>query len=220
MDAMNSKHSPAHIIFPDRIGYINMKYVTKGKKYRRAFATVHNTDALILDFRCYPKRLFAFKAAFSLNRNNEKVSFDKQSYPDILCPGQFTDVRYSYLPKLSNALKFVLNIKPYDGKTVVVLVDANTLSSAEQCVMAIQKSRPVIIIGEQTAGSDGSMCRIKLTGNITASFTGMGISYPDGKETQRIGIPLDIEVHPTQKGITQGKDEILERAINFLKTGK
>jgi hypothetical protein len=37
---------------------------------------------------------------------------------------------------------------------------------------------------------------------------------------QRIGIKPDISVYPTVKGIQAGKDEVLERAIEFLKTGK
>ena len=34
--------------------------------------------------------------------------------------------------------------------------------------------------------------------------------YPDGTETQRVGIVPDIEVKPTIKGITEGRDELLE----------
>ena len=56
--------------------------------------------------------------------------------------------------------------------------------------------------------------------SYNTSITGLGVYYPDGRETQCIGIIPDIEVKPTIEGIKQGKDEVLERAIKFIETGK
>jgi C-terminal processing protease CtpA/Prc len=42
------------------------------------------------------------------------------------------------------------------------------------------------------------------------------VNYPDGKETQRVGIVPDIEVLPTINGIKTGKDELLEKAVDFI----
>ena len=47
-------------------------------------------------------------------------------------------------------------------------------------------------------------------------MTGLGVYYPDGRQTQRIGIVPDIEVKPTIAGIRQKKDELLERAIEVI----
>jgi C-terminal processing protease CtpA/Prc len=47
-------------------------------------------------------------------------------------------------------------------------------------------------------------------------ISGIGVYYPDGKETQRIGIVPDIEVKPTIRGILEGKDELLEKAIETI----
>ncbi|WP_262603173.1 hypothetical protein [Ichthyenterobacterium magnum] len=38
----------------------------------------------------------------------------------------------------------------------------------------------------------------------------------NGDETQRVGIVPDIEVKPTVKGIRDGKDEVLEKAIEII----
>ncbi|WP_157802129.1 hypothetical protein [Flavobacterium sp. 1] len=51
-------------------------------------------------------------------------------------------------------------------------------------------------------------------------MSGIGVYYPDRRETQRIGIIPDIEVKPALLSIQQGKDEVLERAIKFVETGK
>ncbi|MBA2561408.1 MAG: hypothetical protein H0V14_00585, partial [Chitinophagaceae bacterium] len=46
------------------------------------------------------------------------------------------------------------------------------------------------------------------------------IILPNGKSFQRYGVQPDIFIRPTVKGIQSGKDEVLERAIRFLQTGK
>ena len=47
-------------------------------------------------------------------------------------------------------------------------------------------------------------------------ISGIGVYYPDGTETQRIGIKPDIEIHPSIKGISEQRDEILEKAIEII----
>jgi C-terminal processing protease CtpA/Prc len=41
-----------------------------------------------------------------------------------------------------------------------------------------------------------------------------------GTPIDRKGIQPDILIYPTIKGFQSGKDEVLERAIKFLQTGK
>jgi C-terminal processing protease CtpA/Prc len=47
-------------------------------------------------------------------------------------------------------------------------------------------------------------------------ISGIGVYYPDGTETQRVGIVPDIEIRPTIGGIRNGKDELLEKAIELI----
>ena len=44
----------------------------------------------------------------------------------------------------------------------------------------------------------------------------LDVYYPDGMQTQRIGIVPDIEIKPTIKGIKEGRDKVLERAIEYI----
>ncbi|WP_206367765.1 hypothetical protein [Sphingobacterium chungjuense] len=48
-------------------------------------------------------------------------------------------------------------------------------------------------------------------------ISGIGVYYPDGTETQRVGVAPDIEVKPTIDGIKAGRDELLEKAIELIK---
>ena len=80
-----------------------------------------------------------------------------------------------------------------------------------------QETAPnVKCIGSQTSGADGNVSNIPLPGGYYVRMTGLGVFYPDGRETQRIGIVPDIEVNPTIEGIKNKKDEVLERAIEYI----
>ena len=52
--------------------------------------------------------------------------------------------------------------------------------------------------------------------NINLLSAHVGLDYPNGGETQRIGIVPDIEVIPTIDGIKNGKDELIEKAIAII----
>jgi C-terminal processing protease CtpA/Prc len=86
--------------------------------------------------------------------------------------------------------------------------------------MILQTAKNVTVIGSQTAGADGTISFFTFPGDYKTAFTGIGIFYPDGRETQRIGIVPDIKVEQTVDGVRKGKDEILERTVQFLSTGK
>lgn len=48
-------------------------------------------------------------------------------------------------------------------------------------------------------------------------YTAQGIYTPDGGQTQRIGVSPDIEVKKTIEGIKEGRDEVKEAAVEYLK---
>ena len=111
------------------------------------------------------------------------------------------------------------NKNNYKGK-VVVLLNEESLSHSEETAMCFQTADNTTIIGSQTAGADGNVSNFEVIKAIFTRFSGVGVYYPDKRETQRIGIIPDIEVKPTIKGIQEGKDEVLDRALLFIETGK
>ncbi len=82
--------------------------------------------------------------------------------------------------------------------------------------MALRLAPHATAIGSTTAGADGNVSQFYLPGGISTLISGIGIYYPDGRETQRIGIIPDIVVKPTIRGITEGKDDPLEKAIEIV----
>jgi len=104
------------------------------------------------------------------------------------------------------------NTDYYKGK-VLLLINETTLSQAEYTTMAFRVAPRATVIGSTTAAADGNVSPIVLPGGISTLISGIGIYYPDGRETQRVGILPDMVVRPTIKGIREGRDEVLERAV-------
>jgi C-terminal processing protease CtpA/Prc len=104
----------------------------------------------------------------------------------------------------------------YKGK-LIILVNSITQSQAEYTTMALQSVRGAMVVGSQTAGADGNVSPITLPGGIRTAISGLGVYYPDGGETQRTGLRIDVPVEPTIEGIRQGKDELMEKAIELIR---
>jgi C-terminal processing protease CtpA/Prc len=107
----------------------------------------------------------------------------------------------------------------YGGKTVV-LTNESAQSFAENVVGGLQAIAGATIIGSPTAGAESGTLNFTIPGNITLWFSSTNSIYPDGKSFMRLGYQPDISIRPTIKGIQAGKDEVLERAIKFIQTGK
>ena len=191
-------------ILPDNIGYVHMGILLM-EDVDQMMAELMNTQAIIFDLRNYPN----FTNYFIANHLKPTATgFVKYTVPDLGYPGEFyfTEVRESGPEE---------NPDYYKGR-VVVLIDERTQSQAEWTCMGMQTAPDTTVIGSQTAGADGNVSAVWLPGYIYTYFTGIGVYYPDGSPTQRIGIVPDIEVHPTIAGIQQDRDELLERAIQFI----
>ena len=49
---------------------------------------------------------------------------------------------------------------------------------------------------------------------------GFGVYYPDDPHTRHAGVRIDIPVHATVEGLHTGCDEILEKALEMVRTGE
>jgi C-terminal processing protease CtpA/Prc len=81
----------------------------------------------------------------------------------------------------------------------------------------IFKTAPnITVIGSQTAGADGNETTIPLVNGEKMIFSGVGIFYPDRKETQRIGIVPDIKVKPTVSDLQNKRDPLIEKGFEVI----
>jgi carboxyl-terminal processing protease len=190
-------------ILDGNIGYINLGLLQPNQT-EGYFKKLKDTKAIIFDVRNYPNGTMYGIANFL---NEDRKAFAKFTNPDISYPGV-----YHYTAPYSCGRK---NNTPYAGK-VILLFNETTQSHAEFTLMALQTAPNVVSIGSQTAGADGNVSLLTFPGNYQTYMTGIGVYYPDGTETQRVGIVPDIEMKPTIQGLKLKRDEVLEKAIDLI----
>lgn len=194
-------------ILDNNVGYVNMG-VLKIANVPNMIETLKSTKAIVFDLRNYPNGTFREISNF-LNAHEEKFAI--YTYPDFSYPGRFkwqNDGTKSGSENKDN----------YKGK-VIVLLNEESLSQSEWTAMCFQTAGNTTIIGSETAGADGNVTELDFK-EFHTRYSGVGVYYPDKRQTQRIGIVPDIKVKPTIKGIQEGKDEVLDRALLFIETGK
>jgi C-terminal processing protease CtpA/Prc len=167
---------------------------------------IKNTNGLIIDNRNYPKTFHYWD--FSDYLFSKETAFVKFTQNSFVMPGLHSFKEEYKIGKSCDSC--------YKGK-VVILVNEITQSASEFQAMAYKSLPNSTVIGSTTAGADGSLATINLPGYIVTTMSGIGVYFPDGRETQRVGILPDIFIRPTIKGITNNKDEVLDKAIDFLK---
>jgi len=200
-----------------RGGYFSSEHLPKNEKEETKFSEeLKSKKALIFDMRKYPNGgLFYYFIPMALGKKS--FEFAKYYRANLEDPGSFSLVPGLEL-YLSNDLKTDDN--PYKGK-IVILTNENTQSKGEWYTMMLrQLSKNTTVIGSQTAGTDGDLKLLNIPGGYQFIFTGNGIFYPDGRETQRIGIVPDIYFNPSIATIANDSDAHLQRALEFLNHGK
>ncbi|MEO0570733.1 MAG: S41 family peptidase [Bacteroidota bacterium] len=187
------------------IGYITLKNI-KDSDIEPIQNNFLNAKGIVIDIRNYPSFFVVFELGqFFINR---PTAFARFSRANKNTPGEFIlDKRVTIFPGKNR----------FKGK-LVILVNELSQSQSEFTAMAFRAAPNCIIIGSTTAGADGNVSRIGLPGAMGSMISGIGVHYPDGSETQRIGIVPDIEIKPTIEGIKNGRDELLEKAIELIKT--
>jgi len=187
----------------------DIAYINNGSLKReylpKLWKELQNTKGLIIDIRNYPSDFPIY--ALSAYLMPESTPFVKFSNGSIENPGLFTYTEPLKAGKKSGDY--------YKGK-VVILINEISQSSAEFHTMAYRVNPNATVIGSTTAGADGNVSQFSLPGGIITMISGIGVYYPAGKETQRTGIIPDIEVKPTIKGIKEGRDELIEKAIEII----
>jgi len=198
-------------VMDGNIGYIYFTNIN-GKNIDSAMKVVGKAKAIIFDMRNYPTNGYGVYHLPYYLLSQPKI-YARNTYPDFTLPGIFKynianeDTDFSRVGKE--------NPKPYQGK-IILLVDYRTQSAAEWACMTLMTAANVTVIGSQTAGADGNVTRTILPGNYKINFSGLGIYFPNGAETQKRGIPIDIKVKYTMKDIINRLDPVLDRAIAFV----
>ncbi|MEQ9465809.1 MAG: S41 family peptidase [Ekhidna sp.] len=186
----------------DSIGYVNLGELSVGD-VNQMMGEMMDKTVIIFDVRNNPRGTYKAIAKYL---NPKDTTFAIYTKPDLSYPGKF-------VWNGENACGEV-NEDYFKGQ-VILLVNELTQDHAEFTCMCLQTAPNVVVVGGQTAGTDGKDSKFPIYDRYYTSMTGMGVFYANKQETQRVGIPLDAEVERTIAGIREGRDEILEKAMEL-----
>jgi C-terminal processing protease CtpA/Prc len=200
-------------ILDDNIGYCDLERLTIGE-VDAMLERLKDTRAIVFDLRGYPQGT-AWALAPRLNVKGAKHAAAFQRM--LVSGGSTTDegeARFAFLQPLPIGDKW-----QYKGKTVT-LIDERAISQSEHTGLFLEAACATTFIGSQTAGANGDVTNLSLPGGLLVGFTGHDVRHVDGRKLQRVGLTPQVEVRPTIAGIRAGRDEVLARALEYLREGK
>ncbi|NQX98398.1 MAG: hypothetical protein HRT73_11050, partial [Flavobacteriales bacterium] len=203
---------PYHYPLNDKAGYVDLTLIKFGK-LKKALKEFKNKETIVFDLRGYPETIAWLALPHLLSKKPKKTATYYK--PNKEYPGTYINDSKGLRYRFWLFKPFVFLRKQYEGK-IVVLIDFKAISQAETaCMMFKAYSNKVTFIGTPTTGANGNISTIYMPGGISFWFTSLDWHFPNGDQLQRIGIVPDIYVKETIEGIKLGKDQILEKAIEY-----
>lgn len=174
-----------------------------------------DTEGIIVDLRYYPSNFI--RRLLGEYLIPEPAQFATMSLPNPVAPGSFyfNDNCISGSGYLRSTGEDDTEYPLYQGRTVI-LMDDTSASRSEFTIMALRQTPGAVVVGSPSLGTDGDVVDVSLPGQISFSISGLGVYTPDGGQTQRIGLTPDIECRPTVEGIREGRDELVEKAVEII----
>ncbi|MDX9845505.1 MAG: S41 family peptidase [Tenuifilaceae bacterium] len=192
----------------DNTVYLNLDVISISK-INELLPTLEECKTIICDLRGYP------------NANDKLITHFLQSDDTTQAWMQIPLIAYPDMERVVGFNKYdwtkYMNAKePYLGdKKIIFIIDGRAISYAESVLGYIEGYDLATIIGQPSAGTNGNVNHFKLSGGIEIYFTGMKVLKHDGSQHHGIGILPDVYVEKTVKGVKEGRDEFLEKAIEI-----
>lgn len=200
-----AKPPKVHEIKPG-IYYVDLDRI-EDKDFIEALPKLEKAAGIIFDLRGYPRvstlvltHLITADAA-SARWNIPVVTLpDREKFTEFDTSGRWTLTPKS--PRLKAKVAFI--------------TDGRAISYAETYMGIVEAYKLAEIVGEATAGTNGNVNPIKLPGNYQIFWTGMKVLKHDGSQHHGVGIKPTVPVSRTIRGVAEGRDEQLEKAIEIV----
>jgi carboxyl-terminal processing protease len=101
---------------------------------------------------------------------------------------------------------------------LVILIDGSTASASEIVAGALRDRDRAILIGTTTFGKGSVQLVYDLSDGSSIHVTSARWYTPDRHLIDHQGLEPDIVVVPTEEAIANGRDEVLERAVEYLQS--
>lgn len=207
----NSRSGEIVKILPGEIGYADLARLPVSR-VDEMFETLKNTKAIVFDMRGYPLgTAWAIAPRLTDARMPVAALFKR---PVLMSPdtgdSPSEETVYSFSQTLPSTNKW--RYKP----PTVMLIDERTMSQAEHTGLFFEVANGTKFVGSPTVGANGDVTTFSVPGGIRVSMSGQNVRHADGRQLQRIGLQPDVPVVPTIAGLASGRDEVLEKAVEYI----
>jgi C-terminal processing protease CtpA/Prc len=213
VNAMLPRKTPIYDVMPNGYGYIDLARLPNADAHKALDAAL-KTPAIVFDMRGYPNGTAWPLAPRLSSRTDITAALFRRPLQSAVeldssdLGGGVPD--YAFAQKLPPSKGAI-----YRGK-VVMLINEFAISQSEHTCLFFESATDVTFVGSPTNGANGDVTTLVLPGGIYVAFTGHDVRHADGRQLQRVGIQPHIKVEPTPKGISEGRDEVLEAAVKHL----
>lgn len=200
----SKKHPSEYKFLENNIIYMNLDLIPM-RIIDNLMPQLTKAKAIICDLRGYPNENHDF-ISHLLTKNDK----DKWMYiPEYVYPDRENSAGYD------GAGWDMKKKKPYLSSKIIFIIDGSAISYAESFMGFIEGYKLATIVGQPTAGTNGNVNPFVLPGYFNVTWTGMKVLKHDGTQQHAIGILPNVYVTKTIKGVSEGRDEFLEKAIEI-----
>jgi len=110
-------------------------------------------------------------------------------------------------------------LQPHMGGRIAFVTGPEAISYSESVMSMVEHYHLGEIIGSATAGSNGNVAEIIAPSGCRVTFTGARVTRLDHSRFHLIGVQPTIPAHATIAGILAGRDEVVDQALAYVRTG-
>ncbi len=188
------------------IVYLDLIRARSEKDFLEALPRLQEATGIVFDVRGYPDQGAKRLISHLVDAPVQSAFFNTPivTAPDHV-PPRFETSRWTLVPK-----------EPRLKAKTAFLIGPNMISYAESILGIIEGCKLGPIVGEPTAGTNGNIITIILPGGYRVMWTGLKVIKHDGSPHHGVGIRPTVPVSRTLKGIREGRDEVMDRAIELV----
>jgi C-terminal processing protease CtpA/Prc len=198
---------------PGNVGYIDLEHLARNEA-GRALAELMDTKAIVFDLRNGGGPGAAWVLGPYLAQANTPFRVARIRRPSYQGPPKPDAPEATWLA-LDDIQRPALQNR-YPGR-VFVLIDERTEGPAEHAALIFQAATEATFVGSPTNGTNGDTTAIQLPGGLTLRFSAHDVRRGDGSKLQRVGIQPHVAATPTVRGLRNGRDDMLEKALDLAR---
>lgn len=191
----------------DKIMYVDLTRVSEGQFWSTMWH-LRNASGIVFDMRGYPND-FALKLLRHLT--DAPLSSPPFLLPVITLPDH-KDVTYIDISSI-----WVKPQRPRLTDNIVFLINGNNAVSYAESILGIVEGYSIgERVGSNTAGANGDVIQADLPGGFWTTWSGLRVTKFDDSPLFKVGVNPTIFVERTLEGVSQNRDELLERGFDVV----